>query len=479
LDALGSKPILALLLPAPYAVLGTAPEPHLVLGLALAVLTAALLYGVLRVLGLDAVAATMIALLALLFPWSASTRLWATGAINNVAVCFYLGGVLVALRALRRPGTPGLRLHVAASALLAASVLTYEIAAPLALVTGAAYLARLPRRAALVRWGIDVAAVGAALAYSAATTKKTTEPLSDQANHLPTVARDAVRLWTDALVPVPVPHEAVAAVAAAVVVLAVLAMRRTIDADLRDRLRQWLLVAAAAAVATVASYAMFVPSAWWRPRFGGLLDRVNLLAALPMSVLVFAVLVLLWLITCVRVPRRARLAVPAAVAAACVICVGYVHDLAREKRHYAAAYAQERDALARLLAAVPHPRTGSTILAFGTAPDVAPGLPVYYDNWDLSGAVQLALHDGSIAAYPVFAGASLDCRAGELQIRNLPTPSPEYSIVPKGSVVPYGRVIFADVKAREALVPRDPIACRRALDRLRRVAAPYTRRFFS
>lgn len=58
------------------------------------------------------------------FSWRS---LWATASVNNVAICFFLIG-LVALRALRRSGNGGRGLHALAVLLYVISVLTYELA---------------------------------------------------------------------------------------------------------------------------------------------------------------------------------------------------------------------------------------------------------------------------------------------------------------------------------------------------------------
>src|SRR5205823_3890037 len=119
----------------------------------------------LRTLGVSLLHAILIALLFLVFPWSDSTRLWPTAAINNIAVILFLFGLLLALRAVAVPGWRGYAWHAVTLLLYVLSVLTYEVAAVAALVAGWLYIGRAPRRRALRLWTIDVVVVVGALIY--------------------------------------------------------------------------------------------------------------------------------------------------------------------------------------------------------------------------------------------------------------------------------------------------------------------------
>ena len=121
--------------------------------------------------------------------------------------------------------------------------------------------------------------------------------------------------------------------------------------------------------------------------------------------------------------------------------------------------------LAAIERSVPSPPAGSTILTFGHPARVAPGVPVFYDNWDLSGAVRLMWLDRDFVAYPVLHGSALACDAAALEMRSLATPSAT-PIVPRDRRVPYGRAILVDVPRARALHPVDRDQCRRALAQL-------------
>ena len=85
-DFLGSKPLLAFLLPGSYEILGTDPVWHLLLAGLLGLATVAMFYLVLRGLRFETRDAIPIALLALLFPWAMTVKVWPTGSLNNFAI---------------------------------------------------------------------------------------------------------------------------------------------------------------------------------------------------------------------------------------------------------------------------------------------------------------------------------------------------------------------------------------------------------
>jgi len=132
-DFLGSKPLLAYLLIGSYEVLGTDPAVHHLVAALLTLGCAVGFYFVLRGLRFEPRDAIPMALLALLFPWASSVRLWPTAALNNFAVLLLFAGFLIALRGLRVEGSRALLIHLAATACYVASILVYEVTTGLAL----------------------------------------------------------------------------------------------------------------------------------------------------------------------------------------------------------------------------------------------------------------------------------------------------------------------------------------------------------
>ena len=153
------RPLLGLTLPLPHLAFGTAAGPHIALALALAVAVSACVVAVLRRLGLARVHAAAIGALALVFPWSDSTRLWATGGINNLAVALLLLALLAGLAGLGAAGRRRIALRIASPALYALSVLTYEATAVAALLSLPIYAIQVGWRPALAWWRVDALAV--------------------------------------------------------------------------------------------------------------------------------------------------------------------------------------------------------------------------------------------------------------------------------------------------------------------------------
>src|SRR5207247_10674065 len=118
--------------------------------------------------GLEPVHALAVAGLALVYPWSDGVRLWATGSLNQVAVCLGLAGATIALRGVAAPRLRGVAVHGLAVLLYAAAVLTYESVGLLLMLAGALYVGRARWRVVWPRWLADVLVVGALLAWSRA-----------------------------------------------------------------------------------------------------------------------------------------------------------------------------------------------------------------------------------------------------------------------------------------------------------------------
>jgi hypothetical protein len=460
-DALGSKPLLAFALPAPYTVFGSDPTGHHVLAAALVLATVVAFYFVLRGLRFGALDATAIALLALLFPWASGVRLWPTGSLNNLAVILLFGGLLVALRGLRVAGPRGYLIHLAASALYAASVLTYDATTVVAAMLWPAYVWLRGWRPALPRALMDLAAVGAAAVYTADHTNKHVADFSDQLAHVPEILREGADLIAASLVPASVPAEFPAALtagvltaAAAVLAIAALRGRASPGGGSREGLR-WVAVAAVSLAALALCWAIYIPQAFYTPTFRGLEDRVNVLALYPAVVLVWAVL------------RSAgglisRNGYPVAVAAAFAIVIGYAIQDGREERDWAEA-AEHQDLVLEAVDRASPPE-GSLVLTFDHPAETAPGVPVFNASWDLHPAAQLL--GRAIHTYPVFEGARLKCSAESLTVQRLPTPL--YRVIhldQRGTprTFPYSQVVFVDAESERHTVIRTREQCLDAL----------------
>jgi hypothetical protein len=465
-DALGSKPLLAFALPGAYELFGADPTGHHVLAVALALATAIAFYFVLRELGFEPRDAVPIALLALMFPWASGVRLWPTGSLNNLAVLLLFAGFLAALRGLRLEGPRRYLVHAGASALLAAAVLTYDATAVVAAMLWPAYVWRQGWRRAAPLALMDVAAVGAAIAYTRATTNKDVREIGDQLAHIPDILAGGAKLVAASLVPASAPADlsvgvTVAVLAVALGVLVVAALRRRPAAGGGSPARpKWPLVAAVAVAALVLCWAVFVPQAFYTPTFRGLEDRVNVLALYPAAVLVWAVL---------RAAGGllARHGYLVAAAGAVVILTGYGIQDGRQERDWARAAELQEPVLASVERAPVPP--GALVLVFGQPGETAPGVPVFNASWDLHPAALLRT-DRSMHAYPVFEGARLKCAEDSLTMQRLPTPL-YWVIFPaqRGTdrTQPYGNVVFVDAASGRSELIASREQCERGLEEFR------------
>jgi hypothetical protein len=467
LDVIPNRPLLAFLQILPHSVFGGDPRPELALAVVLAILVSICFYHLLRMVHMPALGAATVAGLVLLFPWSDSTRLWPVTSINQVAVILYLLGAITAIWGLRTSGRRAVLIHLCATTLFVASVLTYEATGAIALATGLLYFAFTTRRTALFAWGVDIVAVGAAIAYSAATTTKTIATGHSQFVYLGKMVRGAAVLTAHAAFPAVGGHTWV--VVGVLVVVAAAASVAFFGKDrlLSKQLRSSLVTLAVATAGIGLSYVMFVPAAYWTPQARGLENRVNVVAALPISLFVYTFVTLLILLVIPPARGRSRLRAGLVSLIAIALAVDYGVRLHNDERIWTRAYTAERNVSTLLREALPNPRPGTTIFTFDVPAQVAPRMPVFYDTWDLYSVAQIIYRDASISAYPVFVGAQFICGATGVTPL-LPTPSSS-GLDPRVNgqrlPLPYGSVVFVDIiggRVQRISSPRD---CRQAVSR--------------
>ena len=420
-------------------------------------------YFVLRGLLLPPREAIPIALLALLFPWASSVRLWPTGGLNNVAVLLLFAGLLIAIRGLRVDGTRGVLIHLFATACYVASILTYEVTTGTALFAWTAYVWLGGWRAALPRMALDIPAVVAAAIFTGENTNKNVESATVQLGHVPDVAGQGAKLIADTLLPVSIPAEM--SVALTVVTL-VAASAVLVLAALRPGPREgnggisWPVLAAAALGTLALCWAVYVPQAFYTPTFRGIEDRVNALALYPAAVLVWAVL----RSAASLVGRDGYLF---AVAASIAVAIGFgIHDIRQQND-----WLRSTDLQPKVLSAVEHahPPDGAVVLVFGFPAETARGVPVFDTNYDLKPAVQL-IASSSIATYPVFVGSTIRCSPKGIALDYLATPLYE-RISPReegtARLQPYSNVVFVEVGSGRHELIRSRAKCGEALTEYR------------
>src|SRR5512133_3823216 len=460
--AIPDRPVLAFLHPLPYALFGNTPSYHLAAAAVLAALTSLSFFVFLRELRFEFPHALAMALLATVFPWADATRLWPTGAMNNVAVIAYFAGSVVALRgldALDLAPRRSIALHLAALLLYLVSVLTYEVAPAAIVLSGLLYRTRASWRALRGRWAADALLVLVVLGISAYLTSRVRHvgSLQDRIADLPHFSGQGLTLFASIFVPPSVSSSwanswkiaspaagklIVLAAASAVVGVALIRWQRTDDSSLR----RWLLRALGGACGVVAAYVMFLGSGLVPLFYPGVDDRTNTFAAFGFVVAAYSLVALL-----AHLVGRRWLEAVIVTAGAVVIAAGFVQRVRADVRRYHAAAVEQRQFIERLETALPRPAAGSPIFTFGRRAEAAPGVPVFKYTWDLRGAVDLHWNDRSLKAVPIY-GQTVSCGAGQVG-------TPEFG---SDSRTAYGRAIFVDLPTRRVGQIGSRAACTRA-----------------
>jgi hypothetical protein len=435
---LGGRPVLALAL-AVLDVFGDHPVRQAMLAVAIGIVTSLCLYLLLRTLSLRPVAAGTIAALSLLFPWSDSLRLWATGSVTNLSLCFLFFGIVIALHGLDRRGRQGSLWHAAAVVLYLLSVLTYEATGAAALLAGLLYIQRTPRARAARLWAADVVVVLGGLLYSLLATSGARQvgSLSTRAHDVPTFVKQAGILLASALLPLTSPGAAVhaielLAVAALAVIIVVRLRRHSLGAA-----REWVQPAVIGTVTIAAAYFMFLGSSLF-PQGPGLDNRTNVLAGAGYSILIYSIVAA----ACTLVIRNVRIATNTTLALVTLIGIGWAIHVRHDAVEWRHAAALQHRVLAAVRAAVPTIPSGSTILTFGAPGQTSPDVVVFDKGYDLGNALRLQARDMSTRAYPIVAGVRTTCLDGGLRV----TGPGNYGIF----TVAYKRVFFVDVPRRRA-----------------------------
>jgi len=457
---LSYRPGHAVALALAHELLGPTPFAHLALGLALAVMTSACLFALLRSVGLGRVGAGACAALLLLFPFSDATRLWATGAAVSVALLLVLLGALAALRGLRRRDPV---LHVAATALYVTGTLTYEVVGPVVLGSVLLYRSQAPWPRGARRGAVDALAVGAALAFVAWRTPRVVRPTEEWPGRAQQLAGEGLDLLAMAVAPLAGwPASAVAMFLGAAALVGVpLALSRAVRtrAPWPDGLTRPLVTAAAGAFVVVSGYALFVPAGdAYAPLAQGLANRVNAVAAPGFVLLVWAGAELAaWaLLGPAGAGRRGRRQSALAAIGCLAVGVAYAGEVREDGATYRRAVAMQAGVLDPIRAgALP---SGSRVYAFGQPVYAAPGVPVFR-HWDMAGAAALAVGDPRTAAYPLYPGTRLSC--GRRAVR------PDGPSLGAAQESAYGSAFLLDARSARLTAVVGPRDCRRKRSRVR------------
>jgi hypothetical protein len=157
------RPVGAFYFATVFTLIGSHIRLLLMLTATLHFLLSAALYSILRELRFSWLDSVVIAALALLFPDSDSTWLWASASSLSVALVCTLSGCVLNLRAVEDGAQHRIPLRIAGLALIAAGILTYELVAAIGLASGALYFMQTDSRRALREWSIDAVTLGVVL----------------------------------------------------------------------------------------------------------------------------------------------------------------------------------------------------------------------------------------------------------------------------------------------------------------------------
>ena len=463
---------LTVVAPLAHYFLGVHTGWHLALAIVLAALMSAVFYGLMRTLGLERLHAGLIAALALIFPFSDSTRLWAMASYNQLAAALVMGGALVALHGLERRDSRPVLAHALALAMYAAGILVYELLAGWVLAAGLLYVWRAPGRAALLRWGADIALVAITLWFVKQNTiPRAVLPLDRQLDHARFIADSYWTLLSQAAVPFGSPSPLLVALPVVLVLVAAVVALFALPGDhrLAHGLSRWLKVSAIAVIGIVAGYALIVPADYGGPLDVGIENRLNMLAGMATVALLYATAMLAWVLVGHRIRWRPAGAI-LGLAAAAFVAVGYIDRLRENSSRYDRSFTMQQQVLRDLRDAFPEPPEGSFIYTFGHQTFVAPGIPVFAWIWDLNPAIKLTYRDASLGGHPVLADTEFKCGRERMWPLNNGGFFELYA-------VPYGRVYFVDVRSGDVARVRDRRACMRERERFTPTPLPGGCRF--
>jgi hypothetical protein len=435
-----SRPVRAIYLMLTFAVLGTSAPAQLVLALALGVLASILFYAVLRALGVARVHAWLLAALALLFPLSDATKLWADASPGMLSVSFYCVGLLLAIRAFRGSSRRPVLVHLASLAAYALAILTYETTAPLVAVSAPLFLRWAPRRQLIRRTVADVVLVALLLRFIASQTHKDLHAsLGAMLAHAKAIFEQGLTVFSQSLFPFSsAPDRRLTLVIALLVIASGVAVFRLLDRSGRDHelLGQALAVTGSGACVAVAGWAILVPATLnYSPAAGGDGTRINDVAGFGVVLCVFGLLLTGAVLVFLGVMRSRTSAMVAASVAASAIGAGYVYRVAQDIDRWDRAQTIRTDVLAAVHRSLPRPPHAATVLVTGYNEEPYQNIGSFDFPWDLRAAVQVTYDDPALTASPVLTTAALRCGRSHLTVLRAVAQVPSEPI-------PYGAPVY-------------------------------------
>jgi hypothetical protein len=463
-DLASYRPGTALYYPVVETVFGLHMHWHLAWAMLLGVGMSLAFYHLLRMLSLERLHAGVIAALALVFPYSDATRLWAVSALSSWAIGLFLVGLILALYGLSASGRRALLLQAGALVFYLASVLTYELTAPPIVLSILLYRTRAPWRQAVKPWALQAAATVIVVAtVNSHSNLHKVETLSGMWDHVKLIWHQGFALFSLALAPSGFPGQTTGFMLLLVVAGGALLVWRLLprgDANRAD-IGRWLWVVAGAVVTIVAGYIMFIPAdPYFSPGQLGVGNRVNAFATLGYVLAVYALWRLAGLMFFRGLPRGHLLSLVPVLVVSGLVGAAYISKLRDDGHDYDRAYVLEREVIGDIHTLVPRPGQGSTIYTFDHPGFYTPGVPVFSATWDLNGAVKIEFHNGSLSGQPILQGLTLACTPTGVTPTNGAVSGLTAGGVTQGQV-PYGKAYAVSVGKQRAIPITSRAACQR------------------
>jgi hypothetical protein len=161
---------------------------------------------------------------------------------------------------------------------------------------------------------------------------------------------------------------------------------------------------------------------------------------------------------------------PAGAAAAALTLLlggGYAAQVRRDIARWDSASDLQARVLSQLRLAVPHPLKGQTLYVFGAPSKVSAGIPIFFETWDLNGAVRLMFNDASLVAYPIYAGTRFVCGPPGMHPSREAYPNGPDGGYGESERARYGKGLFVDLPSRRAQRIDSRAACLAATRRFR------------
>jgi hypothetical protein len=401
-----------------YRLFGTDPLPYQIFLALLVPLCAIAAYLVLRELRQPRFLALAVPILFAAAPHYSSARFWVLAYSPTASLTLYLSSLYCGLRAVDEPGRGQVGWVVGAIAAMLASIFMYEIALPLFVLNALFFWYRARRSRQRAR-SVAAAAYGSVLALTIAAKvalalwvgTETSYSIGGYqgglAHHTAYVVSGAMKvnfgtygfglpyvLWWI------VDHRFSWAVLAAGSLVAISTFlyltrgARNLElAPQRMGLRWplWIELSAAGVLLIGLGYAQFVVTGQIYFTSAGIDNRVNVVAALGVAVLVLG---LLLRATAFARPQWRSTAFALVVATLAGVGVFVTNTIAG---YWGSAYSRQKDVLDRLQTALPRDPANTTVLLDRICPEIGPGI-IFLGHYDLAGALRTAYRDTTIKA---------------------------------------------------------------------------------